>query len=86
MAVIGPLVIFSGFVFVIFMLGLHNFLISNEENGCEMTYMIEYPQFVVSFGNLCQFYNTVDLLHIIISEVKPVYNVMLNMCEVTWMT
>jgi glycosylphosphatidylinositol deacylase len=54
MAVIGPLVIFSGFIFVIFMLGLHNFLISNEENGCEMTYMIEYPQFVVSFGNLCQ--------------------------------
>jgi len=54
MAVIGPLGIFSGFVFVIFLLGLHNYLISNEENGCEMTYMIEYPQFVVSFGNLCQ--------------------------------
>jgi glycosylphosphatidylinositol deacylase len=54
MAVIGPLVIFSGIVFVVFVLGLYNFLISNEENGCEMTYMIEYPQFVVSFGNLCQ--------------------------------
>jgi hypothetical protein len=51
MAVIGPLVILSSIVFVIFMLGLHNFLISNEENGCEMTYMFEYPQYVVSFGN-----------------------------------
>lgn len=49
MAVIGTLVLFSGIVFVIFVLGIHNFLISNEENGCDMTYMIEYPQFVVSF-------------------------------------
>jgi glycosylphosphatidylinositol deacylase len=51
MAVTGPFVVFSGIVFVIFMLGLHNFLTNNEENGCEMTYMFEYPQFVVSFGN-----------------------------------
>lgn len=50
MAVFGPLVVFSGIVFVIFVLGSHNFLISNEENGCQMTYMIEYPQFVVSFS------------------------------------
>lgn len=54
MAVIGSLVILSSIVFVVFMLGLHNFLISNEENGCEMTYMFEYPQFVVSFANLCK--------------------------------
>jgi hypothetical protein len=54
MAVIGPLVIFSGFIFGVFMLGLHNFLKKKKKNGCEMTYMMEYPQFVVSFGNLCQ--------------------------------
>lgn len=54
MAVFGSLVILSGIIFVIFVLGLYNVLISNEENGCEMTYMMKYPQFVVSFGNLCQ--------------------------------
>lgn len=52
MAAINPFVVFSGMVFVIFILGLHNFLTDNEENGCEMTYMFEYPQYVVSFDNV----------------------------------
>jgi hypothetical protein len=83
MAVVGAFVIFSGIVFVIFMLGLHNFLTNNEENGCEMTYMFEYPQFVASFGNLYNLISTADSLHVMISEVKRDHNVMLSVCEVT---
>ncbi|PSN32852.1 hypothetical protein C0J52_10314 [Blattella germanica] len=46
MAAINVFVVLSGIVFVIFLLGFHDFLTNNEENGCEMTYMFEYPQFV----------------------------------------
>lgn len=52
MAAINLFAIFSGFVSFTFIIGLHNFLTNNEENGCEMTYMFEYPQYVVSFNNL----------------------------------
>jgi hypothetical protein len=82
MAVLGPFVIFASIVLVIFMLGFHNFL-PNEENGCKMTSMFEYPQFVVSFGNLYKLISRADSLHGLISEVKLVHNVMLSVCEVT---
>jgi hypothetical protein len=83
MAVLGPFVIFSGICFIIFMLGFHNFLTNNEENGCEMTYMFEYPQFVVSFGNLHKLISRADSLHVLISEVKLVHKFMLSVCKVT---
>ncbi|XP_069692336.1 GPI inositol-deacylase [Periplaneta americana] len=46
MAALNTFAVVSGVFFVIFIIGLHNFITSNEENGCEMTYMFEYPQFV----------------------------------------
>ncbi|PNF36371.1 GPI inositol-deacylase, partial [Cryptotermes secundus] len=46
MAAINLFAVFSGFVSFTFIIGLHNFLTNNEENGCEMTYMFEYPQYV----------------------------------------
>lgn len=48
------LLVFDSFVFISaliffgYLLGLHKFLSKNGNNGCEMTYMYEYPQFVVS--------------------------------------
>ena len=36
-------------LFLCFGYGIYDFLTGFEENGCEMTYMYEYPQFVVSF-------------------------------------
>jgi len=42
-------VIILSFIFTLFyLLGLHNFLKKVEDNACEMTYMFEYPQYVVS--------------------------------------
>ncbi|KAJ9584662.1 hypothetical protein L9F63_020987, partial [Diploptera punctata] len=46
MAAVNGFVILSGLIFVTFILGFHNFMTNNEENGCEMTFMFEYPQFV----------------------------------------
>lgn len=37
---------------IFFLLGVHHFITNVEENGCEMTFMFEYPQFVVSIGTL----------------------------------
>ena len=33
----------------ILVVGLYDVLIRHEENGCEMTYMYEWPQYLVSF-------------------------------------
>lgn len=62
MAAINLFAAFSGFVFFTFILGLHNFLTNNEENGCEMTYMFEYPQYVVSFSNIYKLIRHCDWL------------------------
>lgn len=35
-------------VFLIYLLGAVHHLTNHEENTCEMTYMFEYPQYVVS--------------------------------------
>ena len=39
----------SIFLFLCFGYGIYDYFTGFEENGCEMTYMYEYPQFVVSF-------------------------------------
>jgi hypothetical protein len=39
--------IFCPIVFTIFLLGSFDFFRNVEENKCEMTWMFEYPQFVV---------------------------------------
>lgn len=46
--VFDAFVLLSAFVFFSYLLGLHRFLSKYGDNGCEMTYMYEYPQFVVS--------------------------------------
>ncbi|XP_046987741.1 GPI inositol-deacylase [Schistocerca americana] len=46
MAAVNAFVILSLAVFMIFCIGIRNFLVDFEENGCEMTYMFEYPQYV----------------------------------------
>ncbi|XP_068084428.1 GPI inositol-deacylase isoform X2 [Anabrus simplex] len=46
MAALNGFVGISVVIFICFILGLHNFLTNFEENGCEMTYMFEYPQYV----------------------------------------
>lgn len=46
--VFDAFVVLSAFVFFSYLLGLHKFLSKYGDNGCEMTYMYEYPQFVVS--------------------------------------
>lgn len=33
---------------VFFVFGIYNFVYKLEENKCEMTYMFEYPQYIVS--------------------------------------
>lgn len=48
MAAIKFFVVFSCMVLASLIIGFHNLLTSVEENGCEMTYMFEYPQYVVS--------------------------------------
>ena len=48
MAAFNLFVAVSGVIFVFFILGIHNYLTAHEENSCEMTYMFEYPQYVVS--------------------------------------
>lgn len=30
-------------------LGLYRYLVDDENNQCEMTYMFEYPQYIVSY-------------------------------------
>jgi hypothetical protein len=64
MAAINPFAVFSGIVFVVFILGLHNFFTDYEENGCDMTYMFEYPQYVVSFDNVCKLIRQRDWLNV----------------------
>jgi len=49
MAAFNLFIAISGVVFAFFVLGIHNYLTAHEENSCEMTYMFEYPQYVVSF-------------------------------------
>lgn len=34
-------------IFALYILGLSNYLTDFEKNTCEMTYMFEYPQYVV---------------------------------------
>ncbi|KAK7788803.1 hypothetical protein R5R35_010913 [Gryllus longicercus] len=46
MAAINAFVVACGLVFLFFIAGLHNYITNFEENGCEMTYMFEYPQYV----------------------------------------
>ena len=43
----GALLSSCFFVLVLYILGTAHYLISHEENTCEMTYMFEYPQYVV---------------------------------------
>ena len=39
-------------VLIVLGLGLLDMLKNFEENGCEMTYMFEYPEYIVSFMEL----------------------------------
>lgn len=34
--------------FIAFLYGLHNYMFKNETNLCDMTYMYQFPQFIVS--------------------------------------
>lgn len=36
-------------VFILYIIGAARYLTQHEENTCDMTYMFEYPQFVVSY-------------------------------------
>lgn len=49
MAIFSLFQLASVVVFALFLVGFLNILLSDKENECEMTYMFEYPQFVVSF-------------------------------------
>lgn len=40
-----------GFILGLFCVGVYDFLKNVEPNGCEMTYMFEYPQYLVSFND-----------------------------------
>ena len=42
-------IVFS-IVLIIFIIGLIDYLLIDEKNGCEMTFMFQFPQFVVSFN------------------------------------
>lgn len=46
MGVVNLFVLISGVVFLLAIAGLHNYVTNFEDNGCEMTYMFEYPQYV----------------------------------------
>lgn len=35
--------------FLAFIIGIHRFVYELEDNKCEMTYMFEYPQYIVCF-------------------------------------
>lgn len=35
-------------VFIIFLAGIYEFVENNERNGCEMTYMFEQMEYIVS--------------------------------------
>ena len=55
---IKKLIIYGAFLsacfllLVLYIFGTAHYLIVHEENTCEMTYMFEYVQFVVSVTNL----------------------------------
>ena len=50
---ISPLrYVFMSGVLIVLGLGLLDMLKNFEENGCEMTYMFEYPEYIVSFMEL----------------------------------
>lgn len=39
----------------LYLFGLKNFLLSHEENACKMTYMYEFPQFIVCINlDICK--------------------------------
>ena len=40
-------VIYLSFVASFFVLGIYNYLTDFEENNCEMTYMFEWPKYLV---------------------------------------
>lgn len=46
----------SLFCLLLYLFGILTSIINVEENNCKMTYMFEYPQFVVSIPNIlsCQ--------------------------------
>ena len=41
-------VVFLGFIASFFALGVYDMLTNHESNGCEMTYMYELPEYIVS--------------------------------------
>lgn len=47
-AVYGAVLSASMLVFLLYVIGAARYLVNNEENTCDMTYMFEYPQYVVS--------------------------------------
>lgn len=43
----------AGTLFVMFSYGIYDYMTGFEENACDMTFMYEYPQFLVSaFNNM----------------------------------
>lgn len=47
MIIYGSLVPFFAMVTLLYILGVARYITDFEENTCEMTYMFEYPQYVV---------------------------------------
>lgn len=45
----------------LYLLGVHNFVTRVEENACEMTYMFEYPQYVVSCKKSLCVYHVIQI-------------------------
>ena len=54
--------VFLLFISSFFILGLYDYLVNYEENGCEMTYMYERPQYLVSFAK-SHFYAPPTIIH-----------------------
>lgn len=52
-SIINGFIVFSLIVTLLYFVGLLSFINDHEENKCEMTYMFEYPQFVVVILRLC---------------------------------
>lgn len=43
----GTIFLACSFLFILYILGTVHYVTTREENTCEMTYMFEYPQYVV---------------------------------------
>lgn len=72
MKIPGPIIYVSAIILLIFTAGVYKQLTQKTANNCEMTFMFEYPHFVVS-------YNSLLLMHIIMMMMTMIpLNIWIN--------